>query len=217
VAVYGRILVIDDGTAFQFESGSTNDTEPQVYTWARAYPQWQFGWGSYPSVAPLLDQWEHWAVVYDGTNLSVYRDGNTGTNGGFASIPVTAPLEGYPGFQDAILIGSELAQTADRTWNGKLDDVAVFNIALSQSQIQTVMAGDFSAFVPKPPLSISRSLGNINFSWPATQATFQLQSTASLLPASWANVTNSPVQSGNSLTVTLPVGTGTQFFRLTGP
>jgi hypothetical protein len=156
VATYGRILVIDDGTAFQFESGATNDA--QMYTWSR-FPGdlgWEIGWGAYPSVAPLLDQWVHWAVVYDGTNLSVYRDANTGTNGGFASQPVTAVIGGYFGFQDAILIGSELAQPANRTWNGMLDDVAVFAGALTQSQIATVMSGDFSAFIGGPAGIVSQ-------------------------------------------------------------
>jgi hypothetical protein len=155
-------------------------------------------------------------VVYDTTNLSVYRDGNTGPNGGFASQPVTAPLGEYYRYQDGIFIGSELAQSGDRTWNGLLDDVAVFNIALTQSQIQTVMSGDFSAFVPRPALSISSSPGSVAFSWPAAQGTFQLQSTTNLLSPSWVNVSTPPVQSGATLTVTLPIGTGTQFFRLAG-
>ena len=82
--------------------------------------------------------------------------------------------------------------------------MAIFNVALSQAQIQTVMAGDFSAFVPRPQLSVSSSAGNIVLSWPAAQATFQLQSTATLAPASWANVANAPVPTGGMLTVTLP-------------
>jgi hypothetical protein len=164
-----------------------------------------------------LDEWEHWAVVYDTTNLNIYRDGNTGPNGGFASQPVSAALGGYYRYQDAILIGSELAQSGDRTWNGLLDDVAVFNIALSQSQIQTVMAGDFRAFVAQAQLSLSSSSGNISLSWPAAEATFQLQSTTNLVTASWANVTTPPVQMGSTLTVTVPVGAGTQYFRLSGP
>jgi hypothetical protein len=216
VANYGRTLVIDDGTAFQLESGASGDGE--LYTWARANGQWQIGWGIGNSVAPFLDQWEHWAVVYDGTNLSVYRNGNTGPNGGVASQPVSAPLGGYLGYQDGILIGSELAQTGDRTWNGMLDDVAVFNIALSESQIQTVMAGDFNAFIPQPQLSISNSSGNVVLSWPAVQSTFQLQSAPSLTSASWSKVLfPPPVQNGSSITVTLPIGTGPQFFRLIGP
>jgi len=218
VANYGRILVIDDGTAFQLESGSTAYSDPEMYTWQRPSGPWQIGWSASPSpVAPLLDQWEHWAVVYDGSSLTLYRDGNTGPNGGVASQPATGPMGGYLGYQDGILIGSELAETADRNWNGLLDDVAIFNIALTQSQIQTVMSGDFSAFVPKPALSVGSSAGNITLSWPAAQPTFQVQSTSDLATGSWSAVSAVPVQNGVTLTVTVPVGAGTQYFRLVGP
>jgi hypothetical protein len=215
VANYGRVLVIDDGTALQLESGAQGDGE--FYTWARANGQWQLPWGISSSVSPLLDQWEHWAVVYDGTNLTVYRDGNTGPNGGVSSQPVNAPLGGYPGFSDAITIGTELAQTGDRNWNGMLDDVAVFNIALSQSQIQAVMSGDFSAFLAGPTLAISTAPGHVILSWPASQSGLQLQSSASLPVVSWGNVTNAPATNGNAIQVTVPIGAGNQFFRLVGP
>jgi len=215
VATYGRILVIDNGTALQFESGASGDAE--IYTWARARTDWQIGWGVGPPVAPLLDQWEHWAVVYDGTNLAVYRNGNSGPNGGLSSQAVTAPLGGYAGYQDGILIGSELAQPPNRTWNGLLDDVAVFNIALSQAQVQTVMGGDFSAFVPQPVLSISGSPGNTILSWPATQSTFQLQSRTNLTQGGWSSISTTPVQDGDRLEVTVPTTPATQFFRLIGP
>ncbi|MFZ0828849.1 MAG: LamG-like jellyroll fold domain-containing protein [Verrucomicrobiia bacterium] len=215
VATYGRLMVIDDGTAFQLESGASGDAE--LYTWARANGAWQIGWGGSPGVTPLLDQWEHWAVVYDGTNLTIYRDGNQGPNGGIASQAVNAPLGGYIGFQDAILIGTELAQDGTRNWNGLLDDVAVFNIALSQSQVQTVMAGDFSAFIPHPQLSISSGAGNVVLSWPAVQSTFQLQSTAKLAPSSWTDVVAPKVQIGSLVTVTVTNSPGSQFFRLIGP
>ncbi len=222
VASYGRIMVIDDGTALQLESGASGDDE--FYTWDYAYwdrvnLDWENGWGISNSVSPLLDQWEHWAVVYDGTNVTLYRNGNQGPYGGAASYAVTAFVEYGSPDQGAILIGTEFdpGQPAMANWNGLLDDVAVFNVALSQAQIQTVMAGDFSAFVPRPLLSVSSSAGNIVLSWPAAQATFQLQSTATLAPASWTNVATAPVPTGGMQVVTLPDGAGTQFFRLIGP
>ena len=216
VANYGRILVIDDGTAFQFESGASGDG--QIYTWSRPpNTAWEIGWGVGSAVAPLLDQWEHWAVVYDGASLTVYRNGNSGPDGGLASQAVTAPLGGYVGFQDGILIGSELAQPGNRTWNGMLDDVAVFSIALSQAQVQTVMGGDFSAFVPQPVLSISGNPGNTILNWPATQPTFQLQSRTNLTQGLWSDVSTTPVPNGDRIEVSLPTTPATQFFRLIGP
>jgi hypothetical protein len=215
VATYGRILVIDDGTAFQLESGASGDG--QLYTWARANGAWQIGWVAGTTVAPLLNAWEHWAVVYDGTNLTVYRDGNSGSSGGVDSRPVTAALGGYLGFSDSILLGSELDQSANRTWNGLLDDVAVFNIALTEAQVRTVMSGDFSAFVPRPTLAISHNAINTVLSWSAQQPTFQLQSRTNLVQGAWENVPTEPVQNGNQLTVTVPSSAGPEFFRLIGP
>ncbi len=69
----------------------------------------------------------------------------------------------------------------------------------------------------QPQLSVSSSPGNIVLSWPVAQATFQLQSSATLAPASWANVATSPVSSGGMRVVTLPDAAGPQFFRLIGP
>ncbi len=97
----------------------------------------------------------HWAVVYDGTNLTLYRNANQGPQGGMSSMPVTAPL-GYPGYAGNMVIGSELGQPANRNWNGMLDDVAVFSGALSPAQIETVMGGDFSAFIGGAPGILSQ-------------------------------------------------------------
>lgn len=211
VDTYGRILVQDGGDAFQFESGASGDD--QMYTWSRATPAWQLGWGTFPSVLPLLDQWLHWAVVYDGTNLVLYRNGNQGAQGGAATNTVTAAL-GYGGYTGSILIGSELAQGASRTWNGMLDDVAVFDVALSEDQVRTVMAGNFSSFITRPPLSITARQGNLTLSWTAMLPGFQLESSPSLSAPQWKAVTTPAVQVGPVLTVNLPANPAVQFFRL---
>ena len=70
-------------------------------------------------------------------------------------MPVSSPLA-FPGYTGAVLIGSELDQPANVTWNGMLDDVAVFAGALTESQIATVMSGDFSAFIGGPAGIVSQ-------------------------------------------------------------
>jgi hypothetical protein len=214
VATYGRVLVLDDGNAFQLESGASGDG--QLYTWSRASTDWQFGWGVGSPVAPLLDQWVHWAVVYDGTNLTVYRNGNQGAQGGVVSNAVTAAL-GYAGYTGAVRIGSELGQPASRTWNGMLDDVAVFSAALTQDQINLVKSGDFKAFVTQVPLSANLTSGKIVLSWTAMLPGLKLQSSPILSASQWNDVSVAPVQQGSVLTVSVPITVGAEFFRLTGP
>jgi hypothetical protein len=211
VDTYGRILVLDDGTAFQFESGAAGDE--QLYTWDRTSTSWRFAWGIGSVVSPLLDQWVHWAVVYNGTNLVIYRDGNQGPQGGAATNAVTAAL-GYVGYVGAVRLGSELGATADRTWNGVLDDVAVFNTALSETDVRTIMSGNFSGFVTRPPLLVSVSNGNAVLSWTAMLPGFQLESSPSLSAPQWSTVTTRAVQQGPVLTVSLPASPTPRFFRL---
>ena len=97
-------------------------------------------------------------MVYDGTNLTVYRNANQGPLGGVASAAVNSPLA-FPGYVGAVLIGSELGQPAAATWNGMLDEVAVFAGALTPDQVVTVMGGDFSAFIGGPPGIVSQPQG----------------------------------------------------------
>ena len=211
VAAYGRVLVLDDGQAFQFESGASGDA--QLYTWSRANAAWQIGWQAGSPVAPLLDQWVHWAVVYDGTNLTIYRNGDQGAQGGAVSNAVTAAL-GYVGYTGAIRIGSELGQPASRTWNGMLDDVAVFSTPLTQAEINTVKSGNFSDFVTRVPLSVNLNATNAFLSWTAMLPGLKLQSSPNLSAPQWADVSGAPLQRGPVLTVSVPIGNGTKFFRL---
>jgi hypothetical protein len=214
VATYGRILVLDNGEAFQLESGATGDG--QLYTWSRQNTAWQIPWGTSSSVEPLLDQWVHWAVVYDGTNLTVYRNGDQGPQAGIATTSVSAAL-GYGAYSGAVLIGSELAQPASRTWNGMIDDVAIFSTALSQAEVTNVMKGDFTSFITRPHLSLTHNQSSVTLSWPSALAGFQLQSSPSLSSSQWTNVPGTPVLQGSLLTVSPALGAAPQFFRLRSP
>jgi PKD repeat protein len=67
-----------------------------------------------------------------------------------------------------------------------------------------------------PSLGIAAGDGNAVLSWPTgVSGTYQLQSSASLIPANWSNVTSSIVVSGSQNTVTVPLAAAQdQFFRL---
>jgi len=214
LATYGRLFVLDGGDAFQFESGAAPDA--QMYTWSRQNTGWQVGWGNSSPVTPLLDQWVHWAVVYDGAALTVYRNANQGAHGGKASVARSAAL-GYANYMGAVQIGSESGQPPNRNWNGMLDDVAIFNGVLSEPEIATVMAGAFSSFLLRPPMFITHTQQSLVLTWPAEPSGYQLQASPNLSSTQWTNVPTAPVPQGNTLTVTLPLGPGTQFFRLIGP
>jgi hypothetical protein len=71
------------------------------------------------------------------------------------------------------------------------------------------------------PLNLSlapTSPGNIKLSWPAWATNYTLCATANLAPpASWSPVTNAVTNAGGVLSVTLPIGSGNQFFQLRIP
>ena len=64
---------------------------------------------------------------------------------------------------------------------------------------------------------MSRNGRNLTFSWPAEAANAYLEFTTNLRPPSvWAPATNPPSLVGGQTTVTLPIGSGNQFFRVHG-
>jgi Carbohydrate family 9 binding domain-like len=65
-----------------------------------------------------------------------------------------------------------------------------------------------------PSLDVARSGNNLVISWPAAAAGFHLESSTSLLPASWSPVTTPPVVVGNQATVTVGVSDSRRFYRL---
>ncbi len=74
-------------------------------------------------------QWHHAAGVYDGEMLYLYVDGK---------LDVSSEAAGTINTNDyAIYIGENAEQTG-RFWNGLIDDVRVFNYALSQDEIKAL-------------------------------------------------------------------------------
>ena|GEM_PF-970773 len=91
-----------------------------------------------------LNQWVHYAGVYTpGTSLQVYLDGELSdirTDG--------IPASQYSNNGYSVLIGNRPA-CGDCGWYGSLDEVRLYNEALSQTEIMAIM-GAFTASNPDP-------------------------------------------------------------------
>jgi hypothetical protein len=102
------------------------------------------------SIVPAENTWEHWAITQSGTAVTFYRNGNVVHNG---TISTTMADD-----NGSLYIGNRGDSQLD--WLGRLDDVAIFNEALSQSQINDIRTGDFTEFgVPEPASILLAGLG----------------------------------------------------------
>jgi hypothetical protein len=149
VANYGRLFAQDGGLGLNFNSGSTVWSDPEYWIWHNSLSAWQQGFGTTAAVVPVLDEWVHLALVYDGQSLTLYRNGNQGPLGAKASLPVHASLNhsDYGGYHGALQIGTLLNMHGDHNWNGMIDDFALFKGALAEAQLRTILAGDFSQYL----------------------------------------------------------------------
>jgi Tfp pilus assembly protein PilV len=101
------------------------------------------GSSNYDGGTMSLNEWTHLAFTYDGTNLRIYRNGSE-----IASFNVTGPVLA----SDLPVVLGNLNTTQDRYLNGVLDDVRIYNRALSPGQIAILatvcndnVADDFEA------------------------------------------------------------------------
>jgi hypothetical protein len=80
--------------------------------------------------APALNTWTHMAATYDGSAVRLYVNGTQ-----VASAPQTGPLAASTG---ALRLGGNSLWA--EWFAGRLDDVRIYNTALSGTQIQTDMS-----------------------------------------------------------------------------
>lgn len=76
-----------------------------------------------------------------------------------------------------------------------------------------------AVFLPKPAVNIANVGANsLTISWPSWASDWNLYSTLDLTPpAIWTLVTNSVVNTNSQFLITLPIGDGNNFFRLSYP
>ena len=96
----------------------------------------------------------------------------------------------------------------DLNFNGKIDDVRIYNRAVTPREIKAL-----NELGNLPRVTITRSGGNITITWPANVTGYVLESAESIPSTTW-----NPVSSvaNNSVTLNAP-GEPTKFFRLRKP
>jgi hypothetical protein len=93
-------------------------------------------------------QWHHVAGTYDGNTVRLYVDGKQAGNG----TPATGPIDyNLPGGND-VAIGSYLGPGV-WNFNGPIDELSIYNRALSASEIQAIFSASSIGKTAAPPPS----------------------------------------------------------------
>ena len=95
-------------------------------------PTTEQSWHAASSTAPSTNSWYHVAGTYDGTQVSIYVNGKLE-----GSTAVTGAIGAS---SNDLNIGSDPSNLQDtgRYWNGMIDEVEIFNRALSATEIQAI-------------------------------------------------------------------------------
>jgi hypothetical protein len=166
-----------------------------------------------------VGEWQHAAVVCDGSKVRLYRNGIEVASTDYDGTLVLPPM-------NCIGIGAKLdngctgADTgAPGFWQGKMDDIGIWNRGLSPAEIQAIYeAGQAgtplvqAVVVSRARLAFSRSANELTLSW--AQAGYVLQENADISKADgWTDT-----QGGGSSPVTVPIANaGGKFYRLHKP
>jgi hypothetical protein len=94
------------------------------------------GFPNWLASAPPVDQWEHVAVTFDGATITMYINGaSTGTATGTLGAATSA----------TVTIGARtLTSAGDAAFKGTMDEVYIFDKALSAAEVGQVMQGAFA-------------------------------------------------------------------------
>ena len=84
-----------------------------------------------PANSVQLNQWQHIATTYDGTSMKIYVDGELVTQSTMTFTIGNA--------NNSNLFVGESPGFPGRVFNGKIDEVRIWNVARTQSQIQSTM------------------------------------------------------------------------------
>jgi uncharacterized repeat protein (TIGR03803 family) len=152
-----------------------------------------YNWAS--ELIPPSNQWSFVAVTISPTQAVVYVCNTNATNSATNPIPHTAVTTGNNWH-----IGNDAKADPGRTFNGLIDEVAIFPYSLTPTQVSQLY--DAAITAPQVTLAVTRSGQNVVITWPSGT----LQS-APAVTGPWTSLgSNSPYS-------LVPIGTH-QYFRV---
>lgn len=99
--------------------------------------------------------------------------------------------------------------------NASVHEFRIYRGRLSPQEIQaTEILGPDQLLTTSANLTATVSGGNLVLSWPVAAAGFVVQTSSSLSGGTWVTLPDTPTLVGNQWQVTVPLGSGPQFFRL---
>jgi hypothetical protein len=147
--------------------------------------------------------WYHVALVADGTFVRLYVNGTLD-----GSVPQTVS----PFVNTATLRVGGIAGSTVNIWDGKIDELEIFNRALSQNEIAEIYtAGSLGKCRPKPVISQATFGHQIYLDWPFDPSgPWTLQTATNIQIGPWV-----PVPTGTNPPLVMPMTNKQGFFRLT--
>jgi len=179
---------------------------------------WHFYAATFDCVSQVMN------IYFDGTN---YASQNfTGYSPSLTNLTVSRPYSGgtYPGNDGWIAVGcrthSGSPSIADgdgfpnNAWmDGQVHDLKVYNRALPANEISSLYSNSGAGGTPPvPKLMVIRDGPNTVVTWSTNSVCFTLQSATDL--ANWSASLPAPLVVNGQFTVTNPVSSTLQFFRL---
>ena len=167
-----------------------------------------------PTNVYATGQWNHFVGTYDGMTLSLYRDGALIASNSIFSTP--HPIDAYP--TDARIGG--FSNLSNASLPGLLDEIQIYNTALTASQIESIYNGRSSvadAALTATATPVTTAVYGTPFS--GDVATFvDANPAATLADFPMANVTIQwgDGQTSNATGITQPDGPGTAFHVVGG-
>jgi Concanavalin A-like lectin/glucanases superfamily len=110
-------------------------------------------------VQPPPNQWSFAAVIVQPSNTVVWLINTNGVES--ATNYLSQPNQAFAG---SGVIGTDTYSSATRNFNGVMDEVAVFNYALTPSEIQQLYENGHE--LAQVQIGVQASLSSINLAWP---------------------------------------------------